>query len=99
VVPRRKLIAEVRTHARAHACVRALLRDRADRQLRSAVMPGDSGCGCLAAKRAGVPIPSECSRAQELLDAGAVCVVRGLREVLDDLESTPFGGRMVTYRT
>jgi HAD superfamily hydrolase (TIGR01509 family) len=67
-----------------------------------AVLLGDTTWDCIAAERAGVPTIGVLTGGfseQELLDAGAVCVVRGLREVLDDLESTPFRGRMVTYRT
>jgi phosphoglycolate phosphatase-like HAD superfamily hydrolase len=65
-------------------------------------MLGDSTWDCIATERAGVPTVGVLTGGfseHELLDAGAVCVVRGLREVLDDLGSTPFDGRMVTYRT
>ena len=59
-----------------------------------AVMLGDSTWDCKAAERAGVPTIGVLTGGfseQELREAGAVCVVTELRELLDDVEATPFG--------
>jgi phosphoglycolate phosphatase-like HAD superfamily hydrolase len=47
-----------------------------------------------ASERVGVPgvgVLTGGFSEQELRDAGAACVVRELRELLDDLEAPPFG--------
>jgi phosphoglycolate phosphatase-like HAD superfamily hydrolase len=62
----------------------------------SAVMLGDSTWDCKAAERAGVPtvgILTGGFSEQELRDAGAGRVVRELRQLIEDLDDTPFGGR------
>jgi HAD superfamily hydrolase (TIGR01509 family) len=59
-----------------------------------AVMLGDSTWDCRAAERAGVPTVGVLTGGfseEELRDAGAVLVVRELRNLLDDLDATPFG--------
>jgi HAD superfamily hydrolase (TIGR01509 family) len=58
------------------------------------VLLGDTTWDCRAAERAGVPTVAVLTGGfseQELRDAGAVLVVRELRELMDDLEATPFG--------
>ena len=66
-----------------------------------AVMLGDSTWDCKAAERVGVPTIAVLTGGfseQELLEAGAVCVVTELRELLEHVEATPFG-RPVSNRT
>jgi len=59
-----------------------------------AVMLGDSTWDCRAAEKAGVPTVGVLTGGfseEELRDAGAVLVVRELRNLLDDIDATPFG--------
>jgi HAD superfamily hydrolase (TIGR01509 family) len=66
-----------------------------------AVMLGDSTWDCKAAERVGVPTIAVLTGGfseQELLEAGAVCVVTELRELLEHVDATPFG-RPVSNRT
>jgi HAD superfamily hydrolase (TIGR01549 family) len=58
-----------------------------------AVMLGDSTWDCEAARRAGVATVGVLTGGfseQELMEAGAERVVQELRELLDDLDATPF---------
>ncbi len=67
----------------------------------AAVMLGDSTWDCKAAERVGVPTIAVLTGGfseQELLEAGAVCVVTELRELLEHVDATPFG-RPVSNRT
>jgi HAD superfamily hydrolase (TIGR01509 family) len=59
-----------------------------------AAMLGDSVWDCEAAGRAGVPtigLRTGGFSEQELREAGAVCVIENLRDLLDRLEDTPLG--------
>jgi HAD superfamily hydrolase (TIGR01509 family) len=67
-----------------------------------AVMLGDSTWDCEAAERAGVPTVGLLTGGfseQELREAGAACVFRELRELLDELEASPFGDAPVRHQT
>jgi len=67
-----------------------------------AVMLGDSTWDCKAAGRAGVPTVGILTGGfsdQELRDAGAAFVVRELPELLDELDTSPFGDGRVTQQT
>jgi len=67
-----------------------------------AIMLGDSTWDCEAAERAGVPTVGVLTGGfseQELRDAGAADVVRELSDLLDGLETSPFGGASVRQET
>jgi HAD superfamily hydrolase (TIGR01509 family) len=58
------------------------------------VMVGDSTWDCIAAKRAGletIGVLTGGFSPEELRDAGSVCVVEDLAELLDGLDDTPLG--------